>query len=166
VPGRALIGIGTAMLTTGLLAGCGAVNEQWDLPMSPLNRPTDVPLQGRDICTALEADPISGGCRIMTESGRAEIDVVPHSDTGLDPYADLVDGDKVRWVGVSRFPAIQLANGSGSDGQVSCRVLVDVAPGQVLVIVYRQEAADPKLAPCRPARDYAAKALAALQAPT
>jgi hypothetical protein len=152
------------MLAAGLLAGCGAANEQWDLPMSPLDRPTDIPLQGRDICAALEADSISGGCRLMTESGTAEIVVAPRLDGGLRRYAWAVDGDTVRWIGISKFPAIQLSAGSGSNGLASCRIAVDVAPEEVLLIVYRRPAADPKLVPCRPARDYAAQTLAALQA--
>lgn len=165
MPGRALVGISSAMLATGMLTGCGAVNDQWDLPMSPLERPADVPLDNRDICASLQADPLPTGCRVMAESGTAEIIIIPQFDGDLRRYSDEVDGDRVRWVGVSRFPAIQLANTSGTDGVASCRVALDVAPGQILLIVYRQQAADPRLAPCRPARDFAAKALSELQNP-
>lgn len=165
MPGRALVGIGSAMLATGMLTGCGAVNDQWDLPMSPLERPSDVPLDNRDICASLQADAIPTGCKVMAESGTAEIIIIPQFNANLRRYSDEVDGDRVRWVGVSRFPAIQLANTSGTDGVASCRVALDVAPGQILLIVYRQQAADPRLAPCRPARDFAAKALSELQNP-
>jgi hypothetical protein len=164
VPGRALIG--TALLTaslSGWLAGCGAANDQWDLPMSPQLRPYDIWLQDKDICGALRADQIDSGCRITDDSGATEIVVFPRSHTELRQYSGAVDGDSVRWIGVSRFPAIQLANGSGSDGLASCRIAVDVAPEEVLLVVYRQQAADPKLPPCRPARDFTAKALADLQ---
>lgn len=160
--GRALITTATAMLTAGGLVGCGAVNEQWDLPMSPLARPSEISVLDKDVCAALDADPITGGCRQMAEDGAAEVIVIPRVDGGLDRYSGDVDGETVRWIGVSRFPAIQLATGSGSDGLASCRVALDVAPGQILLIIYRQRAADPKLAPCRPAREYAAKALRAL----
>jgi hypothetical protein len=131
--------------------------------MSPLERPSDIPLQNRDICTALKADQTTSGCHVMAESGTAEIIVIPRFDGDLRRYSDEVDGDLVRWVGISRFPAIQLANSSGTDGVASCRVALDVAPGQILLIIYRQPAADPRLAPCRPARDFAAKALSELQ---
>lgn len=165
MPGRALAGIGSAMLAIGLLAACGAMDDQWDLPMSPLERPRDIPLQNRDICAALHADRIESGCHLMAENGTAEVIIIPRMDGGLRRYSDDVDGDTVRWLGISRFPAIQLATGSGSDGIASCRVALDVAPGQILLIVYRQQAADPKLAPCRPARDFAAKAITALESP-
>lgn len=161
MPGRACTGIGSMMLATGLLAGCGAVDDQWDLPMSPLERPSDIPLQSRDLCAALKADRLTNGCQLMTENGTAEILVFPRLDGGLRRYSDDVDGNMVRWLGIKRFPAIQLT-GSGSDGVASCRVALDVAPDQVLLIVYRQQAADPKLAPCKPARDYATHAISVL----
>lgn len=164
MPGRALIG--TALLTAGLagwFAGCGAANEQWDLPMSPQLRPNDIWLQDRDICGALGADRISAGCRVMDDSGATEIIVIPLKHAELRQYSSTVDGDQVRWIGVSRFPAIQLATGSSSDGLAACRIAVDVAPDEVLLVVYRQQAADPKLSPCRPARDFTEKALADLQ---
>ncbi|ALG14352.1 hypothetical protein AOZ06_52475 [Kibdelosporangium phytohabitans] len=139
-------------------------DNQWDLPMSPLERPADIPLQNKDVCAALGADRITSGCHLMAENGTAEIYVIPHTDGGLRRYSADVDGDTVRWLGISRFPAIQLSNGSGSDGIASCRVALDVAKDQILMIVYRQQgAADPRLAPCKPARDYASRALAALQ---
>jgi hypothetical protein len=166
VPGRALVGISSAMLATGMLTGCGAVNDQWDLPMSPLERPSDVPLDNRDVCATLRADPIPSGCKLIAESGTAEVIVIPQLKGDLRRYSDLVDGEFVRWVGISRFPAIQLASTAGTDGVASCRVALDVAPGQILLIVYRQQAADPRLAPCRPARDFATKALAELQGRT
>ncbi len=162
MPGRACTGIGSVVLATGLLTGCGAVNDHWDLPMSPLERPTDIPLQNRDVCAALKADRTAAGCHLMTENGTAEILIFPRVDGGLRRYSDAVDGDTVRWLGIDKFPAIQLI-GAGSDGIASCRVALDVAPEQVLLIVYRQQAADPKLAPCKPARDFAAKAIAELQ---
>jgi hypothetical protein len=161
VPGRTLIGI--ALLTAGLLAGCADAGEQWDLPMSPPNRPGDIPLQNRDICKELGADEISVGCRVMADSGAAEVVVIPRLDGGLRQYSGAVDGDAVRWIGISRFPAIQLAGVSGSDGLATCRIALDVAPGQVLLVVYRQQAADPRLPPCHPARDYAARAISALR---
>jgi hypothetical protein len=164
VPGRALIG--TALLTAGLagwFAGCGAANEQWDLPMSPQLRPNDIWLQDRDVCGVLGADQITGGCRVMSASGTAEIIVIPLAHAELRQFSPAVDGDNVRWSGVSRFPAIQLANGSASDGLASCRIAVDVAPDEVLLVIYRQQAADPKLSPCRPARDFTEKALTDLQ---
>ncbi|MBP2321934.1 hypothetical protein JOF56_002319 [Kibdelosporangium banguiense] len=163
MPGRALVGIGSAMLATGMLTACGAVNDQWDLPMSPLERPSDIPLDNQDICATLHAYRTSTGCKVMAESGTAEILVIPRFGGDLRRYSDEVDGELVRWVGINKFPAIQLANSSGSDGVASCRVALDVAPGQILLIVYRQQAADPRLAPCRPARDFAAKAISELQ---
>lgn len=164
---RALIRAGTALLATGLLSSCAAAQEdQWDLPLSPMDRPRELPLNEGDLCAALSADRISLGCRVMAESGTAEIIVIPRLGMDMSPYSHEVNGDSVRWVGISRFPAIQLAVGSGSDGIASCRIALDVAQNQVLLIVYRRQAADPELAPCRPARDYAAKALAALQATT
>ncbi|CAM3923341.1 hypothetical protein KIPE111705_31645 [Kibdelosporangium persicum] len=162
MPVRALTGVSSAMLATAMVAACGAVNEQWDLPMSPLQRPSDIPLQNRDVCAALRADRLSAGCHLMAENGSAEILIFPRLDGGLQRYSDAVDGDTVRWLGIDRFPAIQLT-GSGSDGVASCRIALDVAPGQVLLIVYRQRAADPKLAPCKPARDFASTSLSALR---
>ncbi|MEV4311602.1 hypothetical protein [Actinocrispum sp. NPDC049592] len=164
MPGRALIS--TALLTAGLaalLAGCGAAGDQWDLPMSPQLRPSDILLQDKDICAALGAERISVGCRVADDAGSTEIIVIPRTDTELDQYSGAVDGDSVRWIGVDRFPAIQLSNGSSSDGLASCRIAVDVAPNEVLLVVYRQQAADPRLPPCRPARDFTTKALEDLQ---
>lgn len=164
MPGRAMTGIGSAVLATGLLAGCGTPDDQWDLPMSPLERPADIPLQNKDVCLALGADRTSSGCHLMAENGTAEVFVIPHTDSGLQPYSDAVDGDTVRWLGINKFPAIQMSTGSGSDGIASCRVALDVAPEQILMVVYRQQgASDPRLAPCKPARAYAARALSALQ---
>jgi hypothetical protein len=131
--------------------------------MSPQLRPNDIWLQDRDICKALGADRITSGCRITDQAGTTEIVVIPRVNVELEQYSGAVDGDIVRWIGVSRFPAIQLANGSGSDGLASCRIAVDVAPNEVLLVVYRQQAADPKLPPCRPARDFTAQALTELQ---
>ncbi|ONI72885.1 hypothetical protein ALI144C_43635 [Actinosynnema sp. ALI-1.44] len=132
--------------------------------MSPLERPADISLRNKDVCATLGADRITSGCHLMAENGTAEIYVIPRVDGGLRRYSGDVDGDTVRWLGIDKFPAIQLSNGSGSDGIASCRVALDVAHDQILMIVYRQKgAADPHLAPCKPARDYAAKALSALQ---
>jgi hypothetical protein len=89
--------------------------------------------------------------------------VIPRLDGGLKQYSGAVDGDTVRWIGISRFPAIQLAGVSGTDGLAACRIALDVAAGQVLLVVYRQQAADARLPPCRPARDYAARAINVLQ---
>jgi hypothetical protein len=165
VPGRALVGIGSALVATGMLAGCGGSPDRWDLPMSPLQRPVEIPLANRDICAELEADRLGPNCHVMAESGTADIVIVARFSGSLREYSGDVDGETIRWVGVSRFPAIQLADTSGTDGLASCRVALDVAPDQILLIIYRQQAADPKLAPCKPARDYAAKALAELQNP-
>ena len=60
-----------------------------------------------------------------------------------------VDGDSVRWIGVSRFPAIQLANGSGSDGLASCRIAVVASTSTM--IAWSTEARYSSTA--RPARD-------------
>ena len=99
----------------------------------------------------------------MAESGTAEIVMIPQFDDSLrDSYAAVVNGTTNRWIGISRFPAIQLA-APGNDGFATCRIAMDVAPNQVLLVVYRQEAADPKLPPCAPARDFAAHALKSLQ---
>jgi hypothetical protein len=99
----------------------------------------------------------------MAEEGAAEIVVIPQLNGSLrQQYSPAVNGDTIRWIGISRFPAIQLAT-AGSDGLATCRIALDVAPNEVLLVVYRQEAADPKLPPCRPARDYASQAIIALQ---
>nr|WP_157527687.1 hypothetical protein [Kibdelosporangium sp. MJ126-NF4]CEL15897.1 hypothetical protein [Kibdelosporangium sp. MJ126-NF4]CTQ93822.1 hypothetical protein [Kibdelosporangium sp. MJ126-NF4] len=163
MPGRAITGIGSAVLATGLLAGCGTVDDQWDLPMSPLERPADIPLQNRDVCAELGADRITSGCHLMAENGNAEIIVIPRTDGGLRRYSGDVDGNDVRWLGIDKFPAIQLSAGSSSDGIASCRVALDVAQDQILMIVYRRQAADPRLAPCKPARDFAARAITELR---
>jgi hypothetical protein len=166
VPGRALMGtvfLAAGLLTVGVLAGFGGAYGQWDLPMSPQTRPYDIPLDHRNICTALGADQISVGCRVMAESGTAEVVVIPQFDGSLrQQYAPVVNGDSIRWIGINKFPAIQLA-AMGSDGFATCRIALDVAPSEVLLVVYRQAAADPKLPPCRPARDFASRAVDALQ---
>lgn len=160
---RALIGTGTALVAAGLLSACAGEEDHWDLPLSPMSRPRDIPLQDKDVCAVLHADRIAYGCRLPAENGTAEVVFIPRSATPMRRYADAVDGESVRWVGISRFPAIQLADTSGTDGMASCRIAVDVADDQVLLVLYRRQAADPKLAPCRPARDHAAKAVGALQ---
>jgi hypothetical protein len=166
VPGRALLGslllAAAGTLWMSLVAGFGSDAGQWDLPLPPVQRPTDLPLD-RDLCGQLRADPISIGCQTEVDSGTAEVVVIPQRNLSLrDQYGPLVNGETIRWIGVSRFPAVQLAS-PGSDGYANCRIAVDVAPNQVLLIVFRQEAADPKLSPCAPARQYAAGAISVLQ---
>jgi len=147
----------------GLLAGFGTEAGQWDVPMSPVQRPDDVPIDHRPLCADLHADQISVGCLVTVGGGNVEIVVIPQLNGSLrDEYGALVNGDTIRWIGVNRFPAVQLAS-AGSDGYAVCRIAVDAAPNQVLLIVYRQEAVDPKLPPCSPARDYATHVMAALQ---
>ncbi|TCO64764.1 hypothetical protein [Actinocrispum wychmicini] len=167
MPGRALMGsvllAAAGTVTVGLLAGLSAGDDQWDLPMSPINRPVDIPLDHPDLCADLGADQISLGCRLMAESGTAEIVVIPQFDESLrDGYGPVVNGTTNRWIGISRFPAIQIA-APGNDGYATCRIALDVAPTEVLLVVYRREAADPKLPPCAPARDFANRAIRSLE---
>jgi hypothetical protein len=167
VPGRALVGslllAAAGTVWVGLLAGFDSGADQWDLPMSPVKRPGEVPIDHRPLCTELDADSISIGCETTVDGGGAEVVVIPQPASSLrDEYGPLVNGDTIRWIGVNRFPAVQLAS-TGGDGYAICRIAVDTAPNQVLLVVYRQEAADPKLPPCAPARDYAAHAISVLR---